>query len=73
MYQVPNVMDLDPLAMSCRLNERPATVHGKLVWPDREMLEVVWRGCSGDMCRVPWFAFAVREMRMRCYTDLDMT
>ncbi|MDP2199884.1 MAG: hypothetical protein Q8K01_14970 [Sulfurimicrobium sp.] len=41
VYQVPNVMDLDPLAMSCRLNERPATVYGKLVWPDRAMLEVV--------------------------------
>lgn len=43
VYQVPNVMDLDPLAMSCRLNERPATVYGKLVWPDRTMLEVVAR------------------------------
>lgn len=31
VYQVPNVMDLDPLAMSCQLNERPVTVHGKLV------------------------------------------
>jgi hypothetical protein len=39
--QVPNVMDLDPLAMPCRLNERPATVYGKLVRPDRVMLEVV--------------------------------
>lgn len=43
VYQVPNVMDLDPLAMSCRLNERPATVYGKLVWPDRAMLEAVTR------------------------------
>jgi hypothetical protein len=43
VYQVPNVMDLNPLAMSCRLNERPATVYGKLVWPDRAMLEVVAR------------------------------
>ncbi|PWB52428.1 MAG: hypothetical protein C3F18_08245 [Nitrosomonadales bacterium] len=43
LYGVPNVMDLDPLAVSCRLNERPATVHGKLVWPDKAMLEAVAR------------------------------
>lgn len=41
LYRVSNVMELDPLAMSCKLNERPATVYGKLVWPDRAMLEVV--------------------------------
>jgi hypothetical protein len=38
---VPNVMDLDPLAMSYRLNERPATIHGKWIWPGRAMLEAV--------------------------------
>lgn len=36
-----NVMNLDPLAMSCRLNERPATVYGKWLHPDRAMLEAV--------------------------------
>ncbi|MGA7181149.1 MAG: hypothetical protein WBX11_16405 [Thiobacillaceae bacterium] len=41
LYRVPNVMDLDPLAMSCRLNERPATVYGKWVWPGKAMLEAV--------------------------------
>lgn len=41
VYQVTNVMDLDPFAMSCKLNERPATVYGKVVWPDRAMLEAV--------------------------------
>jgi hypothetical protein len=41
LYRVPNVMELDPLAVSCRLNERPATVHGKLVWPDRAMRKAV--------------------------------
>ena len=41
LYQVPNVMDLDPLKMSCDLNERPATVYGKCVWPEKAMLEVV--------------------------------
>ncbi len=37
LYDVPNVMELDPLAVSCRLNQRPATVHGKWLWPDRAM------------------------------------
>lgn len=41
LYDVPNVMALDPLAMSCRLNERPATVYGKWVWPEKAMLEAV--------------------------------
>jgi len=41
LYGVPNVMDLDPLAVSCRLNGRPATVRGKLVWPDKAMREAV--------------------------------
>ncbi len=41
LYRVPNVMDLDPLAMSCHLNERPATVYGKCVWPEKAMLEAV--------------------------------
>jgi len=39
LYRVPNVMDLDPLAVSCRLNERPATVYGKVLWPAKAMLE----------------------------------
>ena len=43
LYRVPNVMDLNPLAMSCHLNERPATVYGKCVWPDKAMLEAVAR------------------------------
>ena len=43
LYRVPNVMDLDPLAVSCDLNERPATVYGKWVWPEKAMLEAVAR------------------------------
>ena len=43
LYRVPNVMDLDLLAKSCRLNERPATVYGKWVWPEKAMLEAVAR------------------------------
>ncbi|OGT90189.1 MAG: hypothetical protein A2286_06530 [Gammaproteobacteria bacterium RIFOXYA12_FULL_61_12] len=38
---VPNVMDLDPVAVSCELSHRPATIYGKWAWPDRAMLEVV--------------------------------
>lgn len=41
LYRVPNVMDLDPLKMSLHLNERPATVYGKCVWPDRAMQAIV--------------------------------
>lgn len=43
LYGVPNVMDLDPLAACRYLNERPATVYGKLLWPERAMLEAVAR------------------------------
>ncbi len=39
--QVPNVMNLDPLEISCRLNDRPATVFGKWLWPGKAMLELV--------------------------------
>ncbi len=36
-----DVMDVDPLAASRRINERPARVYGKLVWPDKAMREAV--------------------------------
>ena len=38
---VPNVMVLDPLAAAAWLNDRPARMHGKLVWPGRAMHELV--------------------------------
>lgn len=41
LHGVPNVMDIDPLAMSCRLNERPVTAHGKFMWPSRAMQEAM--------------------------------
>ncbi|RLA38185.1 MAG: hypothetical protein DRR03_01000 [Gammaproteobacteria bacterium] len=41
VMRVANVMELDPVAIACRLNHRPATVYGKLVWPDRAMLEAI--------------------------------
>ncbi len=43
VYDTPNVMTVHPLLLSGKLNERPATVHGKLVWPDRAMREAVER------------------------------
>lgn len=43
LYRVADVMDIDPVAASRHLNKRPAGVHGKLVWPDRAMLEAVAR------------------------------
>lgn len=41
LYRVPNVMDVDPLAVSCRLSERPATIYGKWVWPEKAMLNAI--------------------------------
>ncbi len=38
---VPNVLDLDPLVVSCELNHRPATVYGKTLWPEKAMLDLV--------------------------------
>lgn len=38
---VPDVMELDPVAVSCRLSHRPATVHGKWLWPEKAMLEQI--------------------------------
>ncbi len=42
-----NVMDCDPLALSLRLNDRPARVKGKWISPGKEMLALVERlGCN---------------------------
>jgi len=43
LMRVPNVLDLDPLAVSCDLNHRPARVHGKVLWPEQVMQELVTR------------------------------
>lgn len=43
VYQVSNVLDLDPLAISCQLNERPTTIHKQWLWPCKAMLEAVAR------------------------------
>lgn len=39
--RVSNVMELDPLKVSCWLNERPTTVYGKVLWPEQAMREAV--------------------------------
>ncbi len=41
VYSVPNVMDVDALKVSRWLNERPTTVYGKCLWPEKAMLEAV--------------------------------
>ena len=41
VFQLPNVMDVDPLKASVWLNQRPVTVRGKFIHPDREMLQRV--------------------------------
>jgi hypothetical protein len=41
VFQLPNVMDVDPLKVSVRLNERPVTVRGRFIHPDREMQQRV--------------------------------
>lgn len=41
VWREADVMEIDPLAMSCRLNERPAKVRGKLVWSGDAMRERV--------------------------------
>lgn len=38
--QIP-VIDLDPLAVSCELTHRPATIRGKSQWPELVMLAAV--------------------------------
>ena len=43
VYQVNNVLELDPLKVSCWLNERPTTVYGKALWPEQAMREAVAR------------------------------
>lgn len=41
LYEVPNVMDIDPLDISCRLSERPVTIYGKWIRPRKAMLDAV--------------------------------
>lgn len=46
IYRMPHVLDADPLAISCRLTDRPATVRGKWIRPRERLLEIVAELCS---------------------------
>lgn len=41
IYDVPNVLDLDPVAVSARISQRPATIAGEWIRPDAELLNLV--------------------------------
>lgn len=41
LQRVPNVLDLDPLAVAVQLNQRPVTAHGNWLWPAKAMHEIV--------------------------------
>jgi len=41
VYSAPNVMALDPLATSCGLSDRPATIRGKWIRPQKAMLDLI--------------------------------
>jgi hypothetical protein len=39
--RVPNVLNLEPIAISCEMSHRPTWIRRKAIWPDRRMLELV--------------------------------
>lgn len=39
--EVPNVLALNPIALSCELNHRPTSIYGDWLWPDARMRELV--------------------------------
>ena len=41
LRETANVMELDPITTSLRLNNRPCTVHKTWIWPDKAMREIV--------------------------------
>jgi hypothetical protein len=43
LCRVPDVMMLDPLAVASHVNDRPTTIYGRWLWPDRAMREAVER------------------------------
>jgi hypothetical protein len=57
VVQVSNVLELDPLKVSCWLNERPTTVYGKVLWPEQAMRERVTRLQPSLGCR-PHFPYS---------------
>lgn len=50
LMQISNVMDIDPLDLSCRLNHRPVTAYGKTIWPDSAMLELIADWADSHLC-----------------------
>lgn len=44
--RVPNVLMLDPVAVALELCDRPTTIRGKWVRPDRRLLELVAQVCT---------------------------
>ena len=42
LNRFPNVMNVDPVATSCHLTRRPASIHGRtFIWPNDLMLDLV--------------------------------
>ena len=41
VYDVANVLELDPVAVSARISRRPATIAGKWIRPNEELLKLV--------------------------------
>ena len=41
IYDVPNVLNLDPVAASARVSQCPATIAGEWIQPDVELLKLV--------------------------------
>ena len=41
IYDVANVLDLDPIAASARVTQRPATIAGEWIRPNVELLKLV--------------------------------
>lgn len=47
LWDVPNVMMVDPVTVSCHLTRRPAGIHGKTIWPQDRLRELV-AGLAGS-------------------------
>lgn len=41
VYEVPNVLDLDPVAVSARISQRPATIAGKWIRPNEILSSLI--------------------------------
>lgn len=41
VWDAGDPLRIDPVEMSCKLSKRPASVRGKWIWPDKDMLALV--------------------------------